>query len=163
MVHYARHEEAVIEVPARPEVLFGYLDDQASLGAHMEERSAMMIGARMRYQIDEAQGRAVGSVIRMDGSVLGLKLSIEEVVVTREPPVRKVWETRGRQRMLLIDGYRMGFQVEPCPAGSRLRVFIDYDLPASLGGRLVGRALAPAYARWCVTRMADDARRRFAG
>ena len=39
--------DAVAEIVATAEALFDCLDDQASLGAHMEKRSAMMLGGRM--------------------------------------------------------------------------------------------------------------------
>lgn len=80
----------------------------------------------MRIETDERHGQALGPVIRMTGRVLGLDLRIEEVVTTYEPPRRKVWETRGEPRLLVIDQYRMGFTIDPAVRGSRLAVFIDY-------------------------------------
>lgn len=161
---FSHSDQAVADLRVSAQILFDHLDDQARLGAHMGERSMMMMGGRMTYEFDDAQGRAVGSVIKMGGSFLGYPLSVEEVVVTREPPQRKVWETRGQPRILIIGGYRMGFEITPGGSGvSHLRVFIDYDLPASLFGRLAGRLLAPMYARWCVRRMVTDAARRFSG
>ena len=127
----------------------------------MEKPSMMMMGGRMAYEFDEAKGRAVGSVIKMGGSFLGLRLFVEEVVTERDPPRRKVWETRGRPRILIIGAYRMGFEITPSGRHSKLRVFIEYDHPASAMGRILGRAFAPLYARWCVKRMADDARLQF--
>ena len=159
---YRRAEETTAEVHAPPERLFDHLDDQARLGAHMEKPSMMMLGGRMTYAFDQAKGRAVGSVIEMGGSFLGIRLSVEEVVTERDPPRRKVWETRGRPRLLVIGAYRMGFEITPSGANSRLRVFIEYDDPLSPIGRLLAGGFAPMYARWCVKRMADDARLRFA-
>lgn len=155
-------EDARATVPAWPEELFAFLDDQASLGGHMEKPSVMMLGGSMRYVLDTARGQAVGSVSRMEGKVLGLTLSVAEEVVVRDPPRRKVWRTIGTPRLLIIGFYAMGFEIEPGEAGSRLRVFIDYELPADVFGRLLGRALARLYARWCVRRMAHDAAARFA-
>lgn len=121
----------------------------------------MMMGGRMTYEFDEAKGRAVGSVIKMGGTFLGLELFVEEVVVERDPPRRKVWETRGRPRIVVIGGYRMGFEITPSGERSLLRVFIEYDRPSSLVGQILGAAFAHRYARWCVTRMAEDAKRHF--
>jgi hypothetical protein len=45
----------------------------------------------MTYEFDEAKGRAVGSVIKMGGSFLGIKLFVEEVVTERDSPRRNVW------------------------------------------------------------------------
>ena len=43
-----------------------------------------------------------------------------------------------------------------------LRVWIEYELPAGVFGRIFGSALAGFYARWCVGRMATDAATHFA-
>lgn len=152
----------MVEVRTDPGELFERLDDQTRLGAHMAKRSMMMMGGRMTYAFDAAKGRAVGSVIRMGGSFLGLSLDVEEVVTERDPPRRKVWETRGTPRMIVIAHYRMGFEIAPLAAGrSRLRVFIDYTRPTTLAGALLAPLFAPVYARWCVKRMADDAAAHF--
>jgi hypothetical protein len=159
---YPFTESATAEVAAAPGRLFEHLDDHARLAMHMERRSMMMMGGRMTYTFDEAKGRAVGSVIRMGGSFLGISLGVEEAVIERDPPRRKVWETIGHPRLLVIGAYRMGFEIEPRDDRSELRVFIDYSHPASPTGRVLGRLSAGAYARWCVRRMADDAVEHFA-
>ncbi|WP_234823122.1 hypothetical protein [Ensifer adhaerens] len=92
---YVRSAEAIADIAASPQALFDYLDDQASLGLHMQEPSMMMLGGRMSYAFDDARGRAVGFVIRMQGKMLGLVLSVEEIVTEWERPRRKAWETRG--------------------------------------------------------------------
>jgi hypothetical protein len=51
----------------------------------------------------------------------------------------------------------MGFEIAPLGEGSRLTVFIDYDLPESPGTRWLGHLLGASYARWCVERMVSDA------
>ena len=112
----------------------------------------------MTYVFDDAKGRAVGSVIKMGGNVLGLKLSVEEAVVERTPPLRKSWETLGRPHLLVIGGYRMGFEIAPARDQNRLRVFINYNHPRGLLGRLLAFFFARMYARWCISRMADAAR-----
>lgn len=158
---YTHSEQTDIEVAASAEALFDYLDDPARLGAHMQKPSAMMLGGRMTYGFDEAQAHAVGSVIRMEGSILGRGLWVEEVVIERQPPHRKVWETRGRPNLLVIGAYRMGFEIRPSGNSSRLLVFIDYDFPSSAAGRIVGAMFGPIYARWCINRMAKDATNTF--
>ena len=156
---YHDQSEAIIKAP-QVEV-FAYLDDQTRLAAHMEKRSMMMLGGRMIYEFDAAKGRAVGSVIRMGGSFLGIPLFVEELVTERISPTRKRWETRGPQRMLVIDSYAMGFETRLIGEGTGVRVFIDYQLPHSLPGRWLGLLFAPFYARWCVSRMVKDASRHF--
>lgn len=157
---YLHSREASAIIPASPEALFAHLDDHARLGAHMEKRSMMMLGGRMHIELDGARGQAVGSLIRLKGRVLGLELSVEEVVVERDPPRRKVWETQGRPRLLVIGAYRMGFAIVPEDGGSRLRVFIDYAPPDGWLGGL--RALSRWYANWCTGRVVQDALRHFA-
>lgn len=155
------HEVAIATVRTTPEELFAHLDDQTRLASHMGKPSMMMMGGRMGYSFDQDRGQAIGSVIRMDGSVLGLTLAVEEVVTERIPPRRKVWATTGTPRLLIIGAYRMGFEIEAARESSRLRVFIDYALPAGALGSLAGRALSGVYARWCVQRMAKDATAQF--
>ena len=76
----------------------------------------------------------------------------------RNPPLRKVWETIGTPRLLVIGHYRMGFELAPLSSGCRLRVFIDYSIPPQ---SWLGRLLGNYYARWCVRRMVSDAARHF--
>lgn len=147
--------EALLAIGA--ERLFAYLDDHRRLAGHMEKPSLMTAGASMRIDTDERRGQAVGSVIRLTGRVLGLRLSVEEAVTRRDPPREKVWETVGEPRLLIIGAYRMGFTIAPVGSGTRLVVFIDYRLPARGIGRVLGWLLGGSYAAWCTRKMASDA------
>jgi hypothetical protein len=157
----ASHVEHTVHIEAAPADVFALLDDQTRLAEHMQRPSAMMGGGRMRYEFDAERGQAVGSHIKMAGKALGVPLFVDEVVVERTPPSRKAWRTAGVPRLLIIGPYVMGFQISPDHTGSKLRVWIDYQLPAGRLSHLLGRALAPGYARWCVERMAEDALQRF--
>lgn len=148
-------------MPAPPRSVFERLDDQTRLAAHMGRPSAMMGGGRMTYEFDALRGQAVGSHIRMGGEAFGLKLFVDEVVTIRDPPRRKVWRTTGAPKLLIIGGYEMGFEITDDAAGSRLRVWIDYALPAGGWAKRLP-ALADVYARWCVRRMVSDAVQHFA-
>lgn len=150
------HAEYSARVDAPAGEVFAHLDDPQALAAHMGE-SSMMMGSSMATATDARGGREVGSKITMSGSMMGVKLALEEVITGRHPPHRKVWETIGTPRLLVIAQYRMGFEVMPAGAACVVRVFIDYSLPATLPGSLLGRCFAGLYARWCVRRMADDA------
>lgn len=152
------HHRSEVVLAVEPDRLFAHLDDHRRLASHMEKPSLMTAGASMRIETDERRGQAPGSVIRMTGRVLGLDLWLEEVVTTYEPPRQKVWETRGEPRLLLIDQYQMGFTIDPVPQGSRLVVFIDFQLPQQGVGRVLGLLLGRGYAAWCTRRMAQDAR-----
>ena len=155
-----RHMEASAHLAAEPHKVFALLDDQTRLAEHMGKPSLMMGGGKMTYTLDEQKGQAVGSHIRMGGSAFGLQLSLDEVVTERIPPRRKVWQTIGTPRLVVIGPYEMGFELTGAGAGSALRVWIDYDLPPRGLGRFVP-ALGDAYARWCVKQMASDAARAF--
>jgi hypothetical protein len=156
------HEEADGVVATEAPALFDYLDDPARLSAHMGRRSWRMGGGRMDLTLDAARGREVGARIRLAGRAFGLALSLDEVVVERQPGAAKAWETIGEPRLRVIGPYRMGFAVVPAETGANLRVFLDYALPSGWPDRWLGRLLAPAYARWCVRTMVADAVARFA-
>jgi hypothetical protein len=158
---YAQSAEFEVVVAAPAQQLFDYLDDQENLGTHMQKSSVMMLGSSMAYEFDETRGRAVGSVIRMTGKIAGLNLQVEEVVIQRQPPFEKVWETRGEPHLLVIGSYRMGFETKAIGRLCRMRVFIDFNYPNSMLGRVAGWFLGRTYARWCVRQMAIGAQTRF--
>lgn len=116
----------------------------------------------MRVELDEQTGQAVGSHIRLVGRAFGLKLFLDEVVTRREPPTRKEWQTVGSPRLLVIGSYAMGVEISAHGDGSRLRVFIDYELPANPFTRWLGVCFAGLYARWCVRQMLNGVADRFA-
>ncbi len=155
------HDQSEAFVTASQAEVFAYLDDQTRLAAHMEKRSMLLLGGSMTYEFEAAKGRATGSVIRMAGSFLGISLVVREVVTDRTPPSAKLWETRGPQRMMVIDSYVMGFETRRIGGGTEVRVFIDYQLPPGLPERWLGLLFAPFYARWCVSRMVKDVSRHF--
>lgn len=157
-----RRHAAVAHVSAPQSEVFAFLDEHALLASHMEKRSLAMGGGSMRLEFDPDRGKAVGSRLRLSGTAFGLRLWVEEAVIERIPPFRKVWETVGEPRLLVIGPYRMGFVVEDLGRASRLTVFIDYQLPGRAPWRWLGRPLGRWYARWCTERMTRDAERHFA-
>jgi hypothetical protein len=155
------HHETKSTLHTSAQRAFDFLDDFSKLSAHMERPSAMMLGSRMEIATDEGGGRAVGSRVRLSGQVLGIRLSLEEVVVERQPPTRKAWDTV-QARLLVIGQYRLGFELTPRNEHCDLRVFIDYDWPRGAFSRCIAALLAKRYARWCTERMANDAAEHFA-
>jgi hypothetical protein len=115
----------------------------------------------MDVELDEGRGQRIGSRIRVAGRVFGIQLSIEEVVIERDPPRRKVWETTVPPRLLVIGHYRMGFDLTPTRGDAQLRVFIDYALPETTPARWLGYVFGGYYARWCTRRMSQDAKNYF--
>lgn len=160
---YAYRHDSSGTVAARPEVLFEHLDDHTRLSAHMSKRSWKMGWGKMAVESDAAKGREVGSHIRLAGRVFGLWLELEEVVTERTPPHRKVWQTVGVPRLLVIGRYEMGFELTPVGDRTALRVFIAYSLPRRGFERLLGSMFAASYAAWCTRKMVDDAAERFEG
>ena len=88
--------------------VFAHIDDHTRLSSHMRELSWRTGGGRMETEIDAGRGQTVGSRIRLSGRVFGVELSVEETVTERNPPRRKVWETTGAPKLLVIGHYRMG-------------------------------------------------------
>ena len=155
------HHESTGPANASVEQVFAFLDDPKALAAHMGESSMMMLGARMSIDVDADGGRVIGSKVRMQGRVLGVRISLEEVITQRQVPAMKVWETIGTPRLLVISHYRMGFELTRSGASSLVRVFIDYSLPIKPPGSWLGRLLGAGYARWCTKQMVTGAARHF--
>lgn len=160
---YPFHHRSEVDVNADAHRLFVHLDDHRRLSAHMEKPSLMMAGATMQMEMDAQQGRAIGSLIRVTGHGLGVKLFVEEVVTERVPSLRKTLETRGEPKLLVIGSYRMGFIISPHGNRSHLVVFIDYQIPPRGFAHLLGRLFSRTYAAWCTQRMANDVMAAFAG
>ena len=152
------HEECHGQVHGPIDSVFAWLDGHSRLSAHMERRSWRMGWGRMAVHADAHEGRSIGSRIRIHGRILGIQLSVDEEVSERAPPTRKVWETVGAPRLLVIGRYRMGFALsESTGSEVAISVFIDYALPRRGVSRLLGRLLGRRYARWCTARMVSDA------
>ncbi len=151
------HHECSGLVPSPLDQVFAHVDDHRRLSSHMSEPSWRTGWGRMETEVDEGRGQAVGSRIRLSGRVLGVELSVEEVVVERNPPHRKVWETTGAPKLLVIGHYRMSFELAAYGSGSLLGVLIEYALPERAPARWLGRLFGRYYARWCTQQMVDDA------
>ena len=155
-----RHFEESAHIPASPKEVYDYVDDHSRFSSHMSESSWMMGGGKMNIEVDEGLGQKVGSHIRLSGKVFGLNLYLDEVVILHDPPRKKVWETVGNPRLLIIGNNRMGLEISEESKGSRLKVFIDYDLPKG-GTRWLGRLFGRMYAKWCVGQMLRGAEGQF--
>lgn len=162
MGDYARYHEASGLIGASPSAIYEFLDDQANLSAHMRRSSGMMLGSSMDIHMEADHTRRVGSRFGFTGRIFGIPLSVEEVVTVREPPISKTWETTAEPNLWVIGRYTMGFALTPTGgAGTTLRVYIRYDLPAGGFTRLLGRIFGGLYAAWCTGQMVVDAQRHF--
>ena len=157
---YKYHYETGGFVSAGSEAVFDELDQHERLSAHMMQSSRMMAGGAMALKLDHGKGRRIGSLMSLQGQVLGVPIGVEQMVIDHTPPQQKIWETVGEPRLLVIGRYTMGFTVVPRPGGSMLTVFIDYDLPTG-GWKIVGLLLGRFYARWCATNIVSGIVNRF--
>ena len=156
------HDESTVLADAPLDRVFAYLDDPKALAAHMGKSSVMMMRSRMSIEVDAGGGRVIGSKVRMQGRMMGIRLALEEVITERQIPGRKVWETVGAPRLLVMRHYRMGFELTRQGDSSLVRVFIDYSLPTNAPGAWLDYLLGAVYARWCTKQMANGAAVHFA-
>ena len=144
MSEYRSFAETRGSIDAPAATVFDFLDDQANLSAHMSKSSGMMLGSTMDIHMEPDHTRRVGSTFGFTGQVLGVRLKVDEVVTSREPPTRKTWQTTKEPTLWVIGPYEMGFDLTSAGPGSKLHVYIRYDLPSTglpwLLGRLFGRS-----------------------
>lgn len=153
---YAR--VATARIPGRTvDEVFAAIDDHKRLAGHMEKPSWMMAGARMRVEVDSLRGQALGSVIRLQGRVLGIPLCVTEEVIDYAPPLRKTWATAAEPRLLVIGRYSMGVELAQLMQAVQLRVWIKYDLPTGWFTHLIGQLLGGRYTQWCLGQILRDA------
>ena len=145
------HYEESIVIPANAEDVFVYIDDHKRFSSHMNQSSWMMGGGMMSTSVDEKLGQAIGSNIRMDGTVFGIHLFLDEIVTHHEAPRLKAWKTVGTPKLLIIGHYQMKVEINPHETGALLSVSIDYELPKT--NAWLGKLFSGWYAKWCVQQM----------
>ena len=149
-------EETFRLVDAGAPAVFAYIDLPQQLSMHMERPSWRMAGATMRIETDAAGGQALGSRYRLAARAFGIRLEALCEVTERDPPRRKAWCTVGEPTLLVVGQYRMSVDITAERQLCRVRIRIDYALPARAPARWIAKAVGPVYARWCVRQMADD-------
>lgn len=156
-----RHYEEGRLIHASADEVFSVVDIFQNLSKHMAEPNWRMLWGWMRAKTDEKGGQEVGSVVCLNGSVLGIKLSVVERVTRREAPYRKSWETFNGISLLVIGHYTLGFEIVPQGDNSRMTAHIDYELPSSVRIRWLGHLLGDFYAKWCVREILNAAQHHF--
>lgn len=151
-MYFSRHLEKTTVINSSASDVFDFIDDHIKFSSHMNKSSWMIGGGKMTTEVDEGRGQKVGSHIKMGGKVMGLNLFLDEVVTERFRPTRKVWETVGNPKLLVIGNYQMGVELAPENNRTKLKVFIDYNLPSG-GAKVLGLVFGGMYARWCVDQM----------
>jgi len=147
--------ERTVASPHPAADVFANLDDVEKLARHMSKRSAAMLGSRLDLIVDRSRS-GVGQRYGWRGSVLGLKIRVDEEVTVYNPPFAKRWCTVGPPELVVISRYCMSFEVQAAAVGSVATLRLDYDLPSHGWQAFAGRLFGHAYARWCVDRMAAD-------
>jgi hypothetical protein len=146
-----RHYEKSVVISAKVDDVFDYIDDHKRFSSHMNQSSWMLGGGKMNTSVDEKNGQKVGSHIRMDGTVFGVYLFLDEVVTHHEPPRLKTWKTVGTPKLLIIGNYQMKIEIKSDERGSLISVSIDYELPKT--NVWLGKLFSGWYAKWCVQQM----------
>lgn len=67
-----RHREGAALIAAPPEEVFAFVDDHSLFSSHMSQSSWMMGGGRTSIELDDANGQAAGSHIRLSAQFSGL-------------------------------------------------------------------------------------------
>jgi len=155
----SRRVSEAVEIAAAPETVSAHVDDFQNVGSHMTERSMAMMGRRLRLDRISENATGVGACYRWHGRIAGLAIDLTEVVTEWVPNRHQVWETVGDPRLIIMSGYRMSFTLAPMSTGTVLTITIEYELPGSLFGRVLGWLLGDVYSRWCLRRMCRDTRK----
>ena len=158
---YNKHYEDSVIVKSDPVKVFVYSDDHTNFSSHMNKSSWRMGGGKMNTYIDDKKFQQPGSHLQMEGTVFGIKLYLDEVITKREPSFKKEWETVGKLNLVVIDHYRLGYEIKPENEGSKIRVYIDYDLPKSAKTLWLGVLFGGMYAKWCVNQMINGVKENF--
>jgi len=158
---YYKHYEETVRIIADANTVFAFADNHANFSAHMNKSSWMMGGSKMETQTDDGKGQKIGSHIKMKGSIFGISLFLDEVIIQHEPPTYKAWETVGRVKLVVMDHYKLGFEITPDDNSSILKVYIDYNLPSSWKNRWLGILFGDMYAKWCVRQMSHGVKDHF--
>ncbi|MEW6042982.1 MAG: SRPBCC family protein [Thermoproteota archaeon] len=158
---YSRHYEESTVIRSDVKSVFAYADDFTNFSSHMNRSSWMMGGGSMNIHLDEGRGQKVGSHIRMNGKVFGINLFLDEVITSYEPPFHKEWQTVEGLNLIVIGHYKLGFEIELKNGNSKLRIYIEYDLPVSARSRWLGRLFGRIYAKWCIRQMINGVKEHF--
>lgn len=158
---YDKHYEETALINSSASSIFAFADDHRNLSSHMNKSSWMMGGGKMETKVDVDKEKKIGSHITMTGDVFGFNLFLDEIITIHEPPYRKEWQTIGKINLLVIDHYALGFEIIPKATGSKLKVYINYNLPNSWKTQWLGFLFGRMYAKWCVRQMTHGVQEHF--
>ncbi|MBM3897727.1 MAG: SRPBCC family protein [Thaumarchaeota archaeon] len=151
------YAQEVIEIKASPQKVFAHMDDIRNVGWHMEGKRAMpMMGGKLHLQKLSENATGVGATYRWYGKVLGMTIDFKETVTKWIENREKVWSTIEDPKIFIMSEYKMRLQLSPTENGTNVVFEIDYELPRSLFGKILGKLLAKKYAQWCLRRACED-------
>jgi hypothetical protein len=152
-------EQYETEIFAPPEKVFAHMDNINNVSWHMSGESSMpMMGGRLKLEvIDDREG--VGRTYRWKGSVMGMKIDIKETVTKWVANRDKTWKTIEHPKMIVLSRYTMHLLLTPTRNGTFVVFEIDYDIPKTQWGWVIGKLLARKYAKWCLQRACEDAKK----
>jgi hypothetical protein len=152
-------EQYEVEILASPDKVFAHMNDINNVGWHMSGESSMpMMGSRLKLDtIDDRKG--VGATYRWKGRVMGGVIDIEETVTGWVKDREKTWQRIGKPKMIVMSDYTMHLLLTPTDKGTRVLFEIDYSLPKTPGGWIIGKLLSRKYAKWCLQRACEDAKK----
>ena len=135
------------------------MDDINNVGWHMSGESSMsMMRSRLMLEvIDDREG--IGATYRWRGSVMGMTIDIKETVTKWIAGREKTWRTVEKPKMIVMSGYVMHLLLTPTQKGTNVMFEIEYSIPKTPWGWIVGMLLAKKYVRWCLQRACEDAKR----
>ncbi|MBI2125811.1 MAG: SRPBCC family protein [Thaumarchaeota archaeon] len=153
------HAQKVIEIRASPEEVFAFMDDIQNVGWHMEgQRSMPLMGGKLDLERLSTNATGEGATYRWYGKILGMKVDFSEVVSKWVEGREKVWHTIGDPKIIIMSNYEMRLTLSPTDVGTKVIFEIDYDLPNTWYGKIIGNLLASRYAEWCLRRACEDAK-----
>src|SRR3989344_6652770 len=112
MTDFGKHYEESVLVSATPDEIFNFADNHKNFSAHMNKSSWMMGGGSMETEMDEGKGQKLGSHIKLHGKVFGFNLFLDEAITKYSPPNHKEWKSVGNINLLVVDHYKLGFEIK---------------------------------------------------
>jgi hypothetical protein len=144
---------------ASPQDVFKVIDDLGITGMHMMKSSVMMMGSKLDLEFLTEHQTGPGSTYRWTGKMLGMKMDFTVEVTKWIEGKEKVWETRGRVKLIIISWYRMLLKVRPISTGSEAELSITYENPKSFFNKILSFLFADWYCKWCLKKMLSDAKK----
>lgn len=92
---------------------------------------------------------------------MGFKMDFTVLTTKWEKGKEKVWETIGPAKMVILEWYQMQLVITEEGLNTRADLSIKYTKPRKFFYRGVGFLLAKPYAKWCLKKMLNDAKKYF--